>query len=199
MSIQCGKRVLALAACVLLAPAFAAAASVAERQGFGHVHALLVHPKDNTLLVGTHHGLFRSRDAGVTWERVTPKGEVSGSDFMTLAIHPQQETQIYAGGHDLGILHSEDFGQTWQRADQGLPSPDVHALVVDPHKPEQLYAWVVERGLYRSQDGGRSWHRAEDGPPNPEVHALASVNIPTGMGGIFLYAGTADGVFKNTD
>jgi hypothetical protein len=31
------------------------------------------------------------------------------------------------------------------------------------------------------------------------VRALASVNIATGMGGIFIYAGTADGVFKNTD
>jgi len=58
---------------------------------------------------------------------------------------------------------------------------------------------VVDRGLYRSQDGGRSWHRATDGPSNPEVRALASVSIATGRGGIFIYAGTADGVFKNTD
>jgi hypothetical protein len=75
----------------------------------------------------------------------------------------------------------------------------VHALTTDAHKPEQLYAWVVDHGLYRSQDGARSWHRAVDGPPNPEVRALASVNIPTGMGGIYIYAGTADGVFRNTD
>ena len=167
--------------------------------GFGHVHAIVVHPQRHTLLVGTHHGLFRSHDGGVTWERVPSKGDVPGSDFMTLAFHPQQHDLLYAGGHDLGVLRSDDFGQTWQRTDQGLPSTDVHALVVDPHQPQQLYAWVVEHGLYRSQDGGRSWHRVNDGPPNPEVQALASVNIPTGMGGIFLYAGTADGVFKSPD
>ena len=199
MSIQCCKRVLAVAACLLLAPVFAALAASAEPKGFEHVHALLVHPREETLLVGTHHGLFRSRDAGVTWERVSLKGEVPGSDFMTLAMHPQQHDVLYAGGHDLGILRSADFGQTWQRAKQGIPSPDVHALTVDPLKPQQLYAWVVEHGLYRSQDGGGSWHRVNDGPSNPEVRALASVNISTGMGGIFLYAGTADGVFKSPD
>ena len=184
---------------VLLTLIFAAGASSGTPERFGHVHALLVHPEGDTLLVGTHQGLFRSPDAGVTWSRVSPQGDVSGRDFMTLAIHPQTHSRIYAGGHDLGILRSEDFGQTWQRADQGIPSADVHALAADAHKPQQLYAWVVDRGLYRSQDGGRSWHRAADGPPNPEVRALASVNIATGMGGIFIYAGTADGVFKNTD
>jgi photosystem II stability/assembly factor-like uncharacterized protein len=185
---------------LLLAPVLAsAAAATAAPGGFGHIHALLVHPKDDMLLVGTHQGLFRSQDAGVTWARLTPTGEAPGSDFMSLAMQPQQYSLIYAGGHDLGILRSADFGQTWQRAATGVPSADVHALVVDAHKPQQLYAWGVEHGLYRSQDGGRTWHRAVDGPPNPEVRALASVNIPTGMGGIFIYAGTADGVFKNTD
>jgi photosystem II stability/assembly factor-like uncharacterized protein len=211
MVTPCFKRALLLVVSALLVPGglamsghVAVAASATEAQGVGHVHALLVHPKedtskDDTLLVGTHHGLWRSPDAGVTWEHVTPKGEVPGSDFMALAMHPQQHDQLYAGGHDLGVLRSDDFGQTWQRASQGLPSPDVHALTVDPHKPQQLYAWVVEHGLYRSQDSGRTWHRVNDGPPNPEVRALASVNIPTGMGGIFLYAGTADGIFKSPD
>jgi len=206
MSIQRWTSVLVLITGVLLAarlpPVAGQTVVVAAStvpQGFEHVHALVVHPTHETLLVGTHHGLFRSPDAGVTWERVMPKGEVSGSDFMTLAMHPQQYDVIYAGGHDLGVLRSEDFGQTWQRANQGLPSADVHALAVDPHKPQQLYAWVVDHGLYRSQDSGHAWQRVNDGPPNPEVRALASVNIPTGMGGIFLYAGTADGVFRSPD
>jgi photosystem II stability/assembly factor-like uncharacterized protein len=184
---------------ILLTSLWATGDAPAATDGFEHVHALLVHPQDETLLVGTHQGLFRSSDAGVTWKRVEPQGEVPGHDFMTLARHRQTHSRIYAGGHDLGMVRSEDFGQTWQRAAQGLPSTDVHALTTDAHKPEQLYAWVVDHGLYRSQDGARSWHRAVDGPPNPEVRALASVNIPTGMGGIYIYAGTADGVFRNTD
>ena len=197
MFIQRFIGVFILAACALLALASVALSTTSK--DFGHVHALLVHPQDETLLVGTHHGLFRSRDAGATWERLQLEGDVPGRDFMTLAMHPQQYAQIYAGGHDLGVVRSENFGQTWQQSATGLPSADVHALIFDAHKPEQLYGWVVEHGLYRSRDGGRSWHRAEDGPPNPEVRTLGSVNVPTGMGGIYIYAGTADGVWKNTD
>jgi photosystem II stability/assembly factor-like uncharacterized protein len=164
-----------------------------------YTYSLVVHPQSETLLVGTHSGLFRSRDAGVTWERVQTIGEVPGRDFTSLVMHPQQYNLLYASGHNLGILRSHDFGLTWQRVDQGIPSADVPALAIDPHKPQQLYAWVVEQGLFRSRDGGRSWQRAEDGPPNPEVRSLASVNIPNGMGGIYIYAGTTDGVYKNTD
>src|SRR5438445_3706498 len=138
MSIQRWTSVLVLITGVLLAarlpPVAGQTVVVAAStvpQGFEHVHALVVHPTHETLLVGTHHGLFRSPDAGVTWERVMPKGEVSGSDFMTLALHPQNYDLIYAGGHDLGVLRSEDFDQTSQRANQGLPSADVHALAVD--------------------------------------------------------------------
>jgi hypothetical protein len=40
--------------------------------------------------------------------------------------------------------------------------------------------------------------RVDDGPPG-ETKVLASVNIPTGMGGIFLYAGTGDGLQRNPD
>jgi len=37
-----------------------------------------------------------------------------------------------------------------------------------------------------------------DGPKG-EVKALASVNISTGMGGIYLYAGTTEGLFRSPD
>ena len=42
------------------------------------------------------------------------------------------------------------------------------------------------------------WTRVDDGPGG-EVKVLASVNIPTGMGGIWLYAGTAEGLQRNPD
>ncbi|MDP2644923.1 MAG: hypothetical protein Q8P24_08280 [Desulfobacterales bacterium] len=122
MSIQRFRTSLLFVAGMLLALFFtglpgqtgvAVAASSKVPQGFKHVHALVVHPQGETLLVGTHQGLFRSDDAGVTWERAKSKNEVPGTDFMTLATHPQQYSQIYAGGHDLGILRSNDFGRTW--------------------------------------------------------------------------------------
>jgi len=62
-----------------------------------------------------------------------------------------------------------------------------------------LHASVVEKGIYRTSDGGAKWIRVDDGPGDAEVKALASVNIPTGMGGIFLYAGTPVGLLRNPD
>lgn len=40
--------------------------------------------------------------------------------------------------------------------------------------------------------------RVDDGPTG-ETKVLASVNIPTGMGGIFLYAGTGEGLQLSPD
>ena len=53
--------------------------------------------------------------------------------------------------------------------------------------------------LFRSSmDGARSWERVDDGPTGT-MYTLASVNIPTGMGGIFLYAATDQGLVKGPD
>ncbi|MFQ5684142.1 MAG: WD40/YVTN/BNR-like repeat-containing protein, partial [Candidatus Binatia bacterium] len=105
----------------------------------------------------------------------------------------------YAGGHDLAVIKSEDGGTTWQRAGKGLPTRDIHALAIDPTRPNRLHAWAVGKGLYRSDDGAKTWSRVDDGPENPNVTSLTSVPIATGMGGIFLYAGTAVGLFRNAD
>ncbi|MBI2461848.1 MAG: exo-alpha-sialidase, partial [Candidatus Rokubacteria bacterium] len=72
-------------------------------------------------------------------------------------------------------------------------------LAIDPDQPWKLHAAVREKGegVYRTDRRGR-WTRVDDGPGG-EVKVLASVNIPTGMGGIYLYAGTAEGLQRNPD
>ncbi len=164
-----------------------------------HLHSLALVPRTGTLLVGTHQGLFESRDEGKTWRRRAPKGNVPGTDFMTMVVDPRNPAVVYAGGHDLAVIKSKDGGMTWRRAGKGLPTLDIHALGIDPVRPKRLHAWAVGKGLYRSDDGAKTWFRVDDGPKNPQVTSLTSVPIPTGMGGIFLYAGTAVGLFRNPD
>lgn len=173
--------------------------ALASSPASAQVRTILVHPQGETLLVATRQGLVRSHDDGHTWESVPSPATLPGQQVLTLAMHPQQPSRLYAGGHPFGIVRSDNAGQSWQPSAQGLPGTAVPALVADPRRPQQLYAWVVEHGVYRSRDSGRSWQRVADGPPEPAVQALASVNIPTGMGGIFLYAGTAEGVWKSPD
>ena len=167
--------------------------------GMDHLHALAVDARDGALLMGTHDGLHRSTDEGKAWTKAVPEGEFPGRDVMAIAVDPKQPGVLYAAGHDLGVVKSTDGGRRWRTAGAGLPAVDVHALTLDPNDPRKLYAWVDLKGLYRSLDAGRRWTRVDDGPENPDVRALLSVNIPTGMGGIYLYGGTSDGLFRSMD
>lgn len=167
--------------------------------GMDHLHALAVDPRGGTLLMGTHDGLHRSADEGKTWAKVAPEGEFPGRDVMAIAWDSKQPEIVYAAGHDLGVVKSTDGGRRWRATRAGMPTMDVHALTLDPNDPRKLYAWVDLKGLYRSLDAGRRWARVDDGPENPDVRALLSVNIPTGMGGIWLYGGTSDGLFRSMD
>ena len=184
-------------------------ATAGELGGFGapmeHTHALALDHRGNILFLGTHQGLSRSQDEGKTWHKVEVKGEVPSTDFMALAIDPTNPHTMYAAGHGLWVIKSTDGGATWTLKQQGLDGDDVHALAMDPNDPQRLYAWVVEKGLYRSTNGGEVWARVDDGPKVPvtlaptDVKGLLSVNLSTGMGGIYLAAATASGVFFSAD
>jgi photosystem II stability/assembly factor-like uncharacterized protein len=98
------------------------------------------------------------------------------------------------------VFKSTDGGKTWLEASSGLGGPDVHSLAIDPNMPSKLHAAVREKGegIYRTTNQGGKWTRVDDGPQG-EVKVLRSVNIPTGMDGIFLYAGTSTGLQRSPD
>jgi len=119
---------------------------------------------------------------------------------MAVAAHPAAARTLYVGTHESGILKSTDGGRSWSVTNDGLGGLDVHGLAIDPNAPDKLHALVrgQGQGVYRTGDGGRGWMRVDDGP-NGETKVLASVNIPTGMGGIFLVAGTSAGLQRSPD
>lgn len=168
--------------------------------GFEHVHALAVESSGQTVFLGAHTGLFRREDNGRSWQKVVLPGKHSHPDVMAVALHPADPKTIYVGTHEAGVLKSSDGGVTWKDANTGLGGLDVHGLAIDPNTPSKLHAAVREKGegIYRSTNGGGKWTRVDDGLGG-EVKGLYSVNIPTGMGGIFLYAATAQGLQRNPD
>jgi photosystem II stability/assembly factor-like uncharacterized protein len=135
-------------------------------------HSLLVAPADaSSLVLGTHHGLFRSADGGRTWEEAS----LAGQDAMNLA--RAKQGVVWAAGHNV-LAKSEDGGQNWQDArPDGLPSLDVHGFAVDPRDPRTLYAAIAGQGLFRSNDGGLSF-----GPISREVGpgVMALAILPDG-------------------
>lgn len=130
----------------------AASAPAAGLPNTPDYHSLLVDADDpNGLFLGTHQGLYRSTDGGVTWRFAT----LSGNDAMNLA-RPGGKT-IWTAGHEV-LAKSTDAGQSWtQVRPPSLPSYDIHGFAIDPRHPNRLYAAVAGEGLYRSDDGGGSF------------------------------------------
>ncbi len=193
---------LSLAGAVVSLVISAAAPAAAAQDGstFEHVHALAFDAAGRTLWLGAHAGLYRSEDGGATWTLVALTPPHHAPDVMAVAAHPKDPLVLYVGTHEAGILKSTDGGRSWSVTNGGLGGLDVHGLDVDPNAPEKLHAAVrgQGQGVYRTRDGGRAWVRVDDGPGG-ETKVLRSVNIPTGMGGIFLIAGTAAGLQRSAD
>ncbi len=167
---------------------------------FEHVHALAMDAEGRTLFLGAHIGLFRSDDGGRSWKKVALSPKQSGFDVMGVTPDPRDPKTIYVATHEAGIFKSTDSGASWKEINTGLAGFDVHGLAIDPNMPSKLHVAVREKGegIYRTTDGGGKWIRVDDGPGG-EIKVLSSVNISTGMGGIFLYAGTAEGLQRNPD
>ena len=155
-----------LAAAVAVAVALAAIAAVALASrgsdddaarpalpDASHYHSLLVDADDpNTLLLGTHDGLYRSSDGGRTWA----EAGLTGDDAMHMA---RAGGVVWVAGHNV-LERSTDGGRSWTtvRA-RGLGSRDIHGFAVDVDDDRTLYAAVAGHGLYRSRDGGESFAR----------------------------------------
>ena len=182
------KWLIAAAAVAVLAALAGLAATLATRSGTNSssagtlprtsdYHSLLVASGgSNRLILGTHEGLFRSADGGLTWT----KAELDGKDAMNLT-RPETGT-VWAAGHDV-LAKSTDGGVNWQDVEpSGLPSLDVHGFAVDPSDPNRLYAAIAGQGLYRSTDGGGSFSLVSD-VVGPGVMALAVLNDGTLLAG----------------
>ena len=116
-------------------------------------HSLLVSPDDpRRLTLGTHDGLFRSTDGGLTWERAA----LAGEEAMNLS-QPGGGRAVWVAGHDV-LARSRDGGLSWAEVrPDGLPGLDIHGFAVDPLRPASVYAAVAGQGLYRSSDGGETF------------------------------------------
>jgi photosystem II stability/assembly factor-like uncharacterized protein len=124
----------------------------------------------------------------------------SSLDMMGMTPDPKDPKTIYVATHEAGVFKSTDGGETWKQVNNGLGGLDVHGLAIDPITPQKLHAAVREKGegIYKTTDGRGKSTRVDDGPQG-EIKGLTSVNIPTEMGGIFLYAGTSTGLQRSPD
>ena len=128
----------------------------------------------NTILVGgvTHSGgssgLFVSRDAGVSWAKVTSLFD--GPYFChEVVFSPNSQDTLFAtidaGGFSNGIWRSDDNGLNWTHLTSGLPLSFNFrrtSLAIAPSNPKIIYAQVATQngkvlGIFRSNNSGDTW------------------------------------------
>ena len=142
--------------------------------------------------------LSRSDDGGRT------RSTLSGPDgILALATHPERPGRIVAGLASGRVAISQDGGRTWKDRAVGNGEGAVDTVIMAAGQPDMMYAAIRSDGLWKSEDAGRNWSLAMDRPwlddAERDLRSLASVDLATGMGGIWIYAGTDTGITRVPD
>ncbi len=112
-----------------------------------------------------HGGVFKSSNAGSTWQRASQGMPLTGSEFglgtatLSLAVDPGHPGVLYAGNAATGVFKSTSHARQWSSELQGLRALAIAQVAVDPERPGTIFAGSTETGLYRSQDGGTTWQQ----------------------------------------
>jgi hypothetical protein len=132
---------------------------------------------------GLPAGLYRSRDGGASWDRLS--GGLPNDNFPVIAVDPSTSGIVYAGTGASGVYRSADGGETWSPASDGLENRRVYSLAIDPQTPSTVYAGTYQ-GAYRSTDSGGHWLTlgfGQDTVFSLAVDPASPTDIYAGIGG----------------
>ena len=164
--------------------------------------------------VSIGNGVWRSLDAGETWEHM---GLDATGRIARIIIHPTDPEVVFAAsiGHgyspqrERGVYRTKDGGESWEQVlfvDEETGASD---LVMDPSNPRTLFAgtwqlsirtWNRRSGgpgsaIHVSRDGGDTWDRLEGrGLPETEVGKIALCTSADDPRRVYALIETGDGV-----
>lgn len=166
-----------------------------------HVGRIVIHPRNPDVVFvaalgrlwgpSEERGLYRTLDAGKTWQRVLTIDADTGvvdvaldRDGRTLFAAAYQRRRrawgFVGGGPGSALYRSLDGGNTWQKLGSGLPSGDVGRIGVEISRsePDVVYAIVEHKdgGVFRSRDRGATWTRQNPLNPRPSYYSQIRVD-----------------------
>lgn len=199
----------------------------------GSVGAIAVSESDTNIVVvgmGEHaargvmtsmgDGVYRSMDAGKTWEHLGLEKTYHISDVI---IHPTNPDIIYvavqgaqyAPTNERGIYRTVDGGKNWEKLLFVNNTTGASSLSMDMTNPRILYAsmwqhrrypWIIESGgehsgLYKSTDGGDTWNKMSIGLPKEFGKSGISVSRanPERVFAVIEAEGKKGGVYRSDD
>jgi photosystem II stability/assembly factor-like uncharacterized protein len=134
-----------------------------------------------------HCGVYRSADAGTTWDEISAG---LPSDFgFPLALHPRDKNTIYViplkGGefrcppeNKLRVFRSRDTGNSWEALGNGLPQENFfggiyrEGMAADVQDPAGIYFGTNIGKIFSSIDEGDTWTLLADNLP--PVYSVAT-------------------------
>jgi photosystem II stability/assembly factor-like uncharacterized protein len=155
-------------------------------QRISAIHALRDRSADLVILAGTYGGgLYRSADAGLSWQPIAGDAGMTAPAARTISPDPLQAGAILCGTEPARLFRSTDQGLTWTEL-EGFRADPAHEQWFLPYSPRagavrnvyappgsqgELLASVEVGGLLRSSDGGGSWTIEPIGP-NDDIHQI---------------------------
>ncbi|MGD9880106.1 MAG: WD40/YVTN/BNR-like repeat-containing protein [Reyranella sp.] len=193
---------------------------------FAWTFPIVFSPHDpGTLYVGGNC-VFRTRDQGMSWTRISPdlslndrerQGASGGPITRESAgaeVHatcacvvesPHRAGEIWASTDD-GLVHvTRDDGQSWQNVTpKGMPElAYVGCVEVSAHDPDTVYVAATRYKLadykpylFRTTDGGRTWKSINGDLPATEITRVVRAD-PVASG--LLFVGTETGIHFSLD
>lgn len=193
------------------------------------VSPMATSPHDpNVLYYGSQY-LHRTRDKGVTWEKISPdltakpaccqgaSGEpitrdVTGEEFYStlyaIAESPLEKGVIWTGANDGPFHVTRDDGKTWTDVTpKDLPAGGrVQYIEASPHRRGSayfaVYRWLLgdyQPYIYRTDNYGRTWTRTTNGKNGIPPDWPTRVVREDPNREGLLYAGTEFGMFVSFD
>jgi hypothetical protein len=193
------------------------------------VSPMAVSPHDPEVLYYGSQYVHRTRDKGVTWEKISPdltahpdccqgaSGEpitrdVTGEEFYStlyaIAESPLEKGVIWTGANDGPFYMTRDNGTTWTNVTPpGMePGGRVQYIEASPHRRGSAYyaAYRYLLGdyrpyIYRTDDYGKTWKRLTDGTNGIPADTPTRVVREDPDREGLLYAGTEFGMFISFD
>lgn len=154
-----------------------------------------------------HHGAYRTRDAGRTWE------QVFDGTVHAITVDPHDDNVVYLGTSPVRLYRSEDAGFTWDPLDGLLAVPaeakkkwgapavlpgeiaHVRYIFVHPDDRNLLFVLLEHGGVLRSTDRGATWTDCTDGIAYVDMHMIGSEPGSTDR----YYVTSARGFFRSDD
>jgi len=181
------------------------------------VEDVAIHPKNPKLVfLAAWTGMYRSTDAGKTWNAVFSVGDGTGTRVNTIGFDPDNANVIYAASgttkYSLGFVNVEgntdasgilwrslDSGATWNVLFQFDQRMSIYSILVDGNRTgrpdDNRIMLSTNKGLWRSVNGGTSFVKVTNGiPENLRQAVMSPVNRA-----ILWAAAMYDGVYRSTD